>query len=141
MVEIISLIVAFLASTFEAKMAYPYLPDFTLTVLLFLFLRTEIGWAMFMALIIGILRDGVDPSHIWISPLIFVTYAFVARWMKMFVNTNVSLIVFIYATLLTFAYRAVLYYGFDASPAWYYIAASAIMTGLLVTILASVFKK
>ncbi len=141
MVEIISLIVAFLASTFEAKIAYPYLPDFTLTLLLFLFLRTEIGWAMFMALIIGILRDGVDPSRIWISPFVFVTYAFVARWLKMFVNTNVSLIVFIYATLLTFTYRAVLYSGFSISATWYYIATSSILTGLLVTILAFAFRR
>ncbi len=141
MIELISIVLALVASVFEARLTVPYLPDFTLSLLLFLFLRMDAGWGMVMAIIFGILRDGIDPSHIWLSPFLFSTYSFLASGLKSFVNINIRLIIFSYAVIITFVHKVILSQIYGVPLTWTSIIVSALFTGIIVTILFYLFPE
>ncbi len=141
MVEFVLIVLAFITSVFEARLWQPSFPDLTLTILLFLFLRSDILTGMLAAFAFGILRDGMDPASIWISPFVFVTYAYATSWLRVFVNMNIKIMIFIYALLSVFAYRLLLYHVHGVQLKWPVLAFASFTSAFLVLLLDVIFRK
>ncbi len=128
---IVLVILAVIASAFEANLWRAELPDVTLAAVIALFLRVEPVPAMALGLLIGIIRDGIDPSTVWVTPFMFVTFAFFTAIARAFVNMSMRWIVFLHTFMLAIIYRVVICHIYRVPVGWFSLIISAILTAFI----------
>ncbi|RKZ01839.1 MAG: hypothetical protein DRQ10_01300 [Candidatus Hydrothermota bacterium] len=132
---LILLIMAFIASSVEARFAQPTWPDFTFAILFALFIYFDFTTALVIALIFGIMRDGLNPGLLWISPLAFSINAFIVQGLKKYLNIQVWPALLLYIWLTDVPYRIAIFTIYGVRFDWISIGVSVLFTGILGVLL------
>ncbi len=103
--QVVLLILLLISSAIRAKVTYIWLPDPVLVFFLPLMLHLDDGYIGSVAIISGILRDGLYIDIPWISPLLFSIFGVVMLIYRSFVNVSLIL-----PKILIFSVSVVVYY-------------------------------
>ncbi len=103
--QIILLILLLISSAIRAKVTYIWLPDPVLVFLLPLMLHLDGEFVGPVAIVSGILRDGLYIDIPWVSPLLFSLFGVVMLIYRNFVNVSLVL-----PKILLFTITTVIYY-------------------------------
>jgi len=101
-------LLSYLGALVEARVQGPW-PDLILVFMLPLTLRGNSTATYPILLLLGVLRDGMNPSSPWVSPLFFLLAGFVGNFLRDNVNLNLVLPRVAYVFLFTLLYEGFIF--------------------------------
>ncbi len=105
---IVLILLAYIGVLVEARLIGPW-PDLLLIFLLPLSLRLNVNILFPLALLYGILKDGINPNTPWVSPLFFLIAGFIGNFLKENVNLKLILPRLLYIFAFTLIYESFLF--------------------------------
>ena len=122
-------ILLILSSLIESRVLIKGAPLFTLSILMPLSLILQSAVFVPIAFFAGILRDGLFPQNLWISPFAFVICGLIGYIFRGYVNLKLLAPKAVYFLLFSFLYSISLSWVYGANPSF----GSIILTTLSTT--------
>ena len=134
------LVTIFLVSSLlQARWWSSFLPDLSVATLILLSLRDIPPWVYAIAVLGGILRDGLDVNSIWITPMIYLAIIWLGQFLREHINMSlyITKAVFIAFGILLFWGVKYLLVGHETNIA---ILTNLLITAVLILIVSPLVK-